>query len=258
MAQHDSTRPEAIFEFILLSFSGIYSPFFFRAEIYARHLPRHIDNITNHDIVHMTCVMNCISWFLGRTATGARPLDTVPGHRVTPNPRWAPVLKFICQSAILIGMQITRETDYAIRSIYYLAEKAGPAAISEMAESTRVPADFLAKILQKLAKAGIVKSRRGVKGGFELAKKPAHINFLEVVEAVEGPVAMNICALDEKLCSLSGYCTVHPVWTEVRQEVRKLLAKKNFAQVLSTQKLNIGCQEKVEAGEITPGKKSRK
>lgn len=144
-------------------------------------------------------------------------------------------------------MQITRETDYAIRSIYYLAERFGKtASISQISENTSVPVDFLAKILQKLAKTGIVKSHRGVKGGFGLAKQPSQITFLDAMEAIEGPVAMNVCALDQKLCSLSSSCVIHPVWIEVRKEVRKLLASRNFAQVLKAQRLDIGCLEQIE------------
>jgi Rrf2 family protein len=92
-----------------------------------------------------------------------------------------------------------------------------------------MPKSFLAKILQKLARANIVKSYRGVKGGFRLARKPKEINLLEVIEAIQGPVVMNICALDKKMCRFSGTCTIHPVWIEVRKQVEKLLRKRSFA-----------------------------
>jgi Rrf2 family protein len=91
------------------------------------------------------------------------------------------------------------------------------------------PKSFLAKILQKLARASIVKSYRGVKGGFELARPPEEINLLEVIEAVQGPVAMNICALDEALCGFSSTCAIHPVWVDIRKEVERILRSKNFA-----------------------------
>lgn len=127
-------------------------------------------------------------------------------------------------------MQITRETDYAIRCVYYLAGKAGEVTmVDEIARNMDTPKSFLAKILQKLARANIVKSYRGVKGGFQLARKPKEINLLEVIEAIQGPVVMNICALDKKMCRLSGTCTIHPVWIEVRKQVEKLLRKRSFA-----------------------------
>jgi Rrf2 family protein len=127
-------------------------------------------------------------------------------------------------------MQITRETDYAIRCVYYLCGKTGNVTmVDEISREMNIPKSFLAKILQKLSKASLVKSYRGVKGGFEIAKDPKEISLLDVIEAVQGPVAMNICALDETLCGFSSTCTIHPVWIEVRREVEKLLREKNFS-----------------------------
>src|SRR5512135_1502464 len=98
-------------------------------------------------------------------------------------------------------MQITRETDYAIRCVYYLAgKKSGVTMVDEISKEMNIPKSFLAKILQKLAKASLVKSYRGVKGGFELSRAPEEISLLGVIEAIQGPVAMNICALDSSLC----------------------------------------------------------
>ena len=129
-------------------------------------------------------------------------------------------------------MQITRETDYALRCVNYLVEKSGTITmVDEIANEMRIPKSFLAKILQKLNRASIVKSHRGVRGGFELARLPKEITLLDVVEAVEGPVAMNLCAIDPTVCGLSKKCSIHPVWIEVRKEVEKILRKKNFEKL---------------------------
>jgi Rrf2 family protein len=129
-------------------------------------------------------------------------------------------------------MQITRETDYAIRCVDYLSDKWGSVTmVDEIAKGKCVPKSFLAKILQKLTKASIVKSYRGVKGGFELARSPKEITLLEVIEAIQGPVAMNVCAVNEAMCGFSSSCAVHPVWMEIRREVEKILEKKNFAKL---------------------------
>jgi Rrf2 family protein len=130
-------------------------------------------------------------------------------------------------------MQITRETDYAIRCVLYLAGKRGSVTmVDEISREKSIPKSFLAKILQKLSKTGIVRSYRGVKGGFELARPPEQINLLDVIEVIQGPVAMNACALDESVCSMSGSCSVHPVWIEVRREIEKLLRERNFASFI--------------------------
>jgi Rrf2 family protein len=129
-------------------------------------------------------------------------------------------------------MQITRETDYAIRCVDYLSDKWGAVTmVDEIAKGKCVPKSFLAKILQKLTKASIVKSYRGVKGGFELARSPKDITLLDVIEAIQGPVAMNVCALDETMCGFSSSCAIHPVWIEIRREVEKILKKNTFAKL---------------------------
>jgi Rrf2 family protein len=129
-------------------------------------------------------------------------------------------------------MQITRETDYAIRCVDYLSDKWGTVTmVDEISKGKCVPKSFLAKILQKLTKASIVKSYRGVKGGFELARPPKNITLLDVIEAIQGPVAMNVCALDEAMCDFSSSCAIHPVWIEIRREVEKILKKNNFAKL---------------------------
>jgi Rrf2 family protein len=129
-------------------------------------------------------------------------------------------------------MQITRETDYAIRCVDYLSDKWGSVTmVDEISKGKCVPKSFLAKILQKLTKASIVKSYRGVKGGFELARPPKDITLLDVIEAIQGPVAMNVCALDEAMCGFSSSCAIHPVWIEIRREIERILKKNNFAKL---------------------------
>lgn len=129
-------------------------------------------------------------------------------------------------------MQITRETDYAIRCVYYLKNKPDEMTmVDEIAREMSIPKSFLAKILQKLSRAKIVRSWRGVKGGFQLAKKPEDISIYDVIKAIEGLIAMNVCAVDKKKCSLSSKCTIHPIWVELREEVEDKLKSKKFSQI---------------------------
>jgi Rrf2 family protein len=129
-------------------------------------------------------------------------------------------------------MQITRETDYAIRCVYYLKNKPDEVTmVDEIAREMLIPKSFLAKILQKLSRAKIVRSYRGVKGGFQLAREPENISIYDVIKAIEGPVAMNVCAVDKKKCSLSSKCAVHPIWVELRKEVEDKLKSKKFSQI---------------------------
>jgi Rrf2 family protein len=133
-------------------------------------------------------------------------------------------------------MQITREADYAIRCVLYLSQYYGEVkVVDEIARAKSIPRVFLSKILQKLSRAGIVRSHRGVKGGFELAKRPGDISLLDVIEAIDGPVAMNRCAIDRRLCSLSDECVVHPVWVELRKEIERRLRKIDFGRLVALQ-----------------------
>ncbi len=132
-------------------------------------------------------------------------------------------------------MLITRETDYAVRCILYLAqERDRIASVTEVARAMHIPKSFLAKILQRLVRSGILASIRGAQGGFRLAKKPAGITLLAIIEAVQGPAAINVCVVDGKRCKLSPTCAVHPVWMDIRKEVENRLKKQTVARLLNT------------------------
>lgn len=103
--------------------------------------------------------------------------------------------------------------------------------VEEISREMNIPRSFLAKILQKLAKTKIVRSHRGIKGGFTLARKPKDINIYDVVMAIEGPIAVNVCAVNKKLCDMSDRCRIHPVWVEVRREIEKILRKRDFQKL---------------------------
>ena len=130
-------------------------------------------------------------------------------------------------------MQITRQTDYATRCVLHLSRmKERVLVVDDIARVMDIPKSFLAKILQRLTKAGIVKSSRGIKGGFQLAKKPGQISLLDVIEAIQGPAGMNRCAINKFTCKFSNTCTVHPIWVELRRKVEQHLEKITFQKLL--------------------------
>lgn len=112
-------------------------------------------------------------------------------------------------------LQISRKVDYALRAAIHLARRSPlhPVSFKEVARAEDIPKDFLAKILRELVDAGLVNSSRGQHGGFVLARLPQEISFLEVIEAVEGPITLNIC-LDtaHEGCSRSNNCAMREVW----------------------------------------------
>jgi len=130
-------------------------------------------------------------------------------------------------------MQITREGDYGIRSVLYLTRQPFNkiSFVNEISEDYKIPRSFLAKILQKLVKAKIVRSYRGVKGGFSLARQARDISMLDVIEAIEGKVYLNSCLYDKKTCSFSKHCPVNPVWATIQERFTEMLRKMNFEDI---------------------------
>ena len=134
-------------------------------------------------------------------------------------------------------MQITRETDYAIRCILYMSETPKRVtAVEEIAAAKNIPKSFLAKILQKLSKADIVTSHAGIKGGFRLARDPKDVNLLTLVEVIQGPLALNACVIVEGACNFRNLCSVHWAWVEIQEKLGDLLQEYDFERLLSTQK----------------------
>jgi Rrf2 family protein len=130
-------------------------------------------------------------------------------------------------------MQITREGDYGIRSVLYLSRQPFKkiSFVNEISEEYKIPRSFLAKILQKLVKANLVRSYRGVKGGFSLARHAREISMLDVIEAIEGKTCLNVCLTDKRKCGFSKQCPVSPVWAVMQKRFMNMLKKVNFEEL---------------------------
>jgi Rrf2 family protein len=122
-------------------------------------------------------------------------------------------------------MQLTRAADYAVRVMVELSAMtpAARASLAELADQVQVPAAFLSKVLQQLAKGGLVTSRRGKGGGFELARGMASISLLDVLQAMDSEPTLNIC-LTANGCDRSPACAAHAVWLEAQERMREVLA----------------------------------
>lgn len=127
-------------------------------------------------------------------------------------------------------MRLTRAGEYAVRCVIYLAMSGRDVLVSrkEIARHADIPAQFLAKIAQELAKAGIIEIRQGVRGGFILIKDPKDITMLEVVETMIGEIYLNDCVCRPGSCKASPTCPVHKVWQQARKQLRDTLKKVTF------------------------------
>ena len=131
-------------------------------------------------------------------------------------------------------MQITRQADYAVRAVLYLAEQGenGRAPTSRIAQEMRIPPSFLAKIVSQLSVAGVVQTSRGARGGVSLAREPKGISLLEVIEAIDGPITLNECVPDRSACVFGDDCPVHDIWCETQTKLVEQLGKANFGALI--------------------------
>lgn len=131
-------------------------------------------------------------------------------------------------------MQITRQADYALRAMLYLAQMDSThrAATSQIAEEKNIPPSFLAKIISQLSIAGLIHTSRGARGGVSLARPAEEISILEVVEAIDGPIALNECTEDPSSCPFGEECPLRPIWCESQAELVERLRKTTFDRLI--------------------------
>jgi Rrf2 family protein len=117
---------------------------------------------------------------------------------------------------------LTREADYAVRCVLEVA-RAGHISAAQVAAIQDISPTFLGKIVQVLGRAGILATRRGVGGGIALAVPPESITLLQVIEAVEGPLALNDCLASPPQCSMIATCPAYPYLCHAQQALRDAL-----------------------------------
>ncbi len=124
-----------------------------------------------------------------------------------------------------MGLQLTRGGEYAVRAMTYLARfpEGHVASLHDIGQAQEIPESFLAKILQILVHAGLAVSQRGAHGGFALARPAEQITMRDVIEAVDGPISVNLCTLDPEECERSGNCEVHKAWLRAQEQLMDVL-----------------------------------
>ncbi len=127
---------------------------------------------------------------------------------------------------------LTRAADYAARVMVHLAGLDAGTRVqrSTLAEATGVPGSFMAKVLQGLVRARLISSRRGVDGGFELAVAPEQVSLLDVVEAIDGPLQLNVCVTAPG-CDRQTWCAAHLVWVDAQRAMTQILKQASIASL---------------------------
>jgi len=121
-------------------------------------------------------------------------------------------------------LRISKLADYACILMSYLARQEQALNASELALGTHIHLPTVRKLLKSLSKAGLLTASRGVQGGYQLSRPGAELTLLEIVEAVDGPIALTDCAHALKTCELQRHCPNQAPWLKINQVIKMALA----------------------------------
>ena len=136
-------------------------------------------------------------------------------------------------------MRLSRKSDYALRAVCHLSTlpKGKLGSINSVSEAEEIPREFLAKILKDLTRGGILVSYQGVTGGYRLARLPKEISFLNVIEAIDGPLHLNLCTEDESSrCENYDNCEMKDFWIIQENSFKKSLSREHFGKYKNVKK----------------------
>jgi len=131
-------------------------------------------------------------------------------------------------------MQFTKAEEYGVLGVLHLAEKGQTAItpLSEVSEAKQIPEKFLAKIFQSLSRSGIVRSHRGVRGGFALARSPEEITVREILESIQGPYHLMKCVADLGSCERNGeVCALRELLIQAEQKLKEVFDNNSLADL---------------------------
>src|SRR5476649_560811 len=136
-------------------------------------------------------------------------------------------------------LRLTKKADYGLMALKYLAEQAevrpGAQSAKDIAEAYHIPPQLLAKILQTLAKAGLLVSHAGTNGGYSLARPATAITAFEVIRAIDGPLFITSCITIHGTCDLAGHCTIKEPLRKVNDSIKDLLNGITIGDLIETE-----------------------
>jgi len=130
-------------------------------------------------------------------------------------------------------LKLTKKADYGLMAMKHLAERADAGACSakEVADAYGIPQEALAKILQRLVKAGLLHSQHGVNGGYTLAREPNKISAFEVIRAIDGPLFITSCITVRGECGQSNRCTIREPLRRVNESIEQVLRRITISEM---------------------------
>ena len=137
-------------------------------------------------------------------------------------------------------LRLTKKADYGLMALKYLAEQSHPAdspvaqSAKDIAQAYHIPPPLLAKILQTLARAGILVSHAGTNGGYALARPASQISAFEVIRAIDGPLFITSCITFQGACDLAGHCTIKEPLRKVNDSITELLSRIHISDLVDS------------------------
>ena len=130
-------------------------------------------------------------------------------------------------------LKLTKKADYGLMAMKHLAEHAhnGACSAKDVAESYGIPPEVLAKILQRLTKAGLLQSQHGINGGYTLARAANEISAYEVIRAIDGPLFITSCITVRGECDQTQRCTIREPLRKVNRSIEEVLKKIKIAEM---------------------------
>ncbi|HYA98134.1 MAG TPA: Rrf2 family transcriptional regulator [Methylomirabilota bacterium] len=129
--------------------------------------------------------------------------------------------------------KLSKKADYALIAVKHLAlhRKEHACSAAEIAAEYGISGTLMAKVLQKLAKGGLIQARHGAAGGYQLSREPAQISALEVISAIDGPVLITSCVTNHGPCDATSKCTVREPLRKVNESILQVLGAVTISQL---------------------------
>ena len=130
-------------------------------------------------------------------------------------------------------LRLSKKADYALMAVRHLALPDGPSSTSarEIAEQYDIPLELMAKVLQRLVRAGLLVSTQGTRGGYTLSRLPGAISVSDVIQAIDGPFMVTACSTDNNDCEQFSKCSIRdPLW-QIRERIASTLDTVTIAEM---------------------------
>jgi len=132
-------------------------------------------------------------------------------------------------------LRLSKKADYALMAMKHLATHTDTASTSAraIAEEYNIPLELMAKVLQQLARRGLLASHQGTRGGYTLSKAPSSISVPDIIQAIDGPLTVTACSTEDEQCEQFNRCNVRdPLW-RIKDRILAALATVSLAEIAS-------------------------